>query len=75
METELPKAGIQCTVIPRIQQNGAAISASTVRRAIKENQMELLPSLVPPSTLRYLLSEEAVPVLSRIRQAEDVVHY
>lgn len=75
METELPKAGIQCTVIPRIQQKGAAISASTVRRAIKENQMELLPSLVPPSTLRYLLSEEAVPVLSRIRQAEDVVHY
>ena len=75
MEKELPKAGIQCSVIPRRQQDGAAISASTVRRAIKENHMELLPSLVPPSTLRYLLSREAAPVLCKIREAKDVIHY
>lgn len=75
MEKELPKAGIQCSVIPRRQQDGAAISASTVRRAIKENHMELLPSLVPPSTLRYLLSREAAPVLRKIREAKDVIHY
>lgn len=75
METELPKAGIQCSVIPRRQQNGAAISASAVRRAIQENRMELLPALVPGATLDYLLSREAAPVLRNIREAKDVVHY
>lgn len=75
MEKELPKAGIRCTVIPRRQQDGAAISASAVRRAIKENHMELLPSLVPQATLRYLLSQEADPVLRKIRGANDVIHY
>lgn len=75
METELPKAGIQCSVIPRRQQNGAAISASAVRRAIQENRMELLPALVPGATLDYLLSREAAPVLRNIRETKDVVHY
>jgi len=75
MEKELPKAGIQCSVIPRMQRDGAAVSASTVRRAIQENHMELLPSLVPPATLGYLNSGEAAPVLRKIREAKDVIHY
>lgn len=75
MEKELPKAEIQCSVIPRMQRDGAAISASTVRRAIQENHMELLPSLVPSATLGYLNSGEAAPVLRKIREAKDVIHY
>lgn len=75
MEQELPRSGIQCTVIPRRQQGGEAISASTVRKAIKDNHMDLLPALVPESTLHYLLSPEAAPVIQRIREADEVIHY
>lgn len=75
MEAELPGAGIQCIIIPRLQHDGISISASSVRRAIQNNQMELLPSLIPASTLNYLLRSEAIPVIDKIRASKDVVHY
>lgn len=75
MARELPKAGIQCHIIPRKEFGGNAISASTVRQALQAENWELLKSLVPPTTYRYFISPEADPVLQRIRRSENVVHY
>ena len=75
MEAELPKAGIQCRVIPRKQVDGTPVSASSVRYAIRENRMDLLAGLVPDSTYQYFCSEEAAPVIRAIASQDDVIHY
>ena len=75
MAEVLPQKGVQLTVVPRKESAGAAISASSVRAAIKEGNWELLGSLVPETTLRFLRSEEASSLREKIRAAGDVVHY
>ena len=75
MSEELPKAGIQCHIIPRKEANGKAISASTVRQALQAGDWEALKALVPATTLAYFQSLEAAPVLAKIRGAGNVVHY
>lgn len=75
MGEELPKAGIRFVEIPRALASGTVISASTVRAKLKAGDFQSLQSLVPQSTLDYLCSPEAEPVLEAIRRAENVVHY
>lgn len=75
MSAELPKAGIDCVILPRRQAMERPISASTVRQLLKERDFDTLKQLVPDSTLDYFKSEEAAPVMERICQAENVVHY
>ena len=75
MVRELPKAGIECHVVPRKQAAGQAISASTVRLALQKGDWESLKMLVPQTTLDYFQSPEAAPVLEHIRRADNVIHY
>lgn len=75
MQEELPKAGIECLVIPRKESQGKPISASTVRQAIKEGNLSAVRSLVPESTYRFFLSEEAAPIIQKIKAADQVIHY
>ena len=75
MAETLPQHGVDLVVVPRKESAGAAISASSVRTAIKEGNWELLGSLVPETTLRFLQSEEASSLREKIRTAGDVVHY
>ena len=75
MATKLPENGIECHIIPRKEVDGSVISASTVRNALKENQMELLKTLVPETTFEYFQSEEAQPVIEKIRNAKNVIHH
>lgn len=75
MAEELPKAGIDCKIIPRKEINGTPISASTVRNAIKIQNFELLAELVPATTLSYFKSEEAADVISSICNTDNVIHY
>ena len=77
MGEELPKAGIRFVELPRAtaQASGAVISASAVRESLKKGDFKALEALVPPSTLAYLKSREAEPVLEKLRQAESVAHY
>ena len=75
MAEELPKAGIACHIIPRKAIGDQVISASTVRRALQEGDMESFRRLVPPTTAAWFDSPEAAPVLQRIRGAGNVVHY
>ena len=48
----LPESGVEFREIPRLEQEGSAVSASTVRRRLKESQD--IQGLVPESTYRYL---------------------
>lgn len=75
MAAELPKADIQCRIIPRKEANGKPISASTVRQCLKDGDMETLKTLIPETTLRYFESPEAAPVIEKIRAEANVIHY
>ena len=75
MSQELPKQGITCHIIPRLQSQGKAISASTVRVALQNGDLETLKTLVPPTTYAYFASPQAAPVLQKIQKAGNVVHY
>ena len=75
MVEELPRHGLRCAVIKRKEQGGEAISASTVRQAIKDGDREKLKALVPPSTYDYFTIGEARPVIERIRAADNVIHH
>ena len=75
MAAELPKADIQCRIIPRKEANGKPISASTVRQCLKDGDMETLKALIPETTLRYFESPEAAPVIEKIRAEANVIHY
>ncbi|MDR1916360.1 MAG: [citrate (pro-3S)-lyase] ligase [Synergistaceae bacterium] len=75
MRSELPKAGIECAEILRIDLDGQPISASKVRQAIKEGDMDSVRSMVPKSTYDYLLTERGQEVIKRIRESRSVVHY
>lgn len=75
MSEKLPENNIACVIVPRKTDGEKAISASTVRQALKDNDMDTLKKLVPKSTLRYFESEEANEVIARIRNEENVVHY
>ena len=75
MAQALPGAGIECRIIPRKEAGGKAISASTVRQAIQQQDWETLKALVPQTTLDYFQSPASEPVRRRIAQAGNVVHY
>ena len=75
MARELPRAGIDCRIIPRKAVDGRVISASTVRKALQDGDWEMVSQLVPASTLTWFQSNEAAPVLERIRKAGNVIHY
>lgn len=75
MLEELPRAGIACQVVPRLEVDGAPVSASTVRCALQKGDLETVRKLVPCSTYRFFASAEAAPVLERLRATADVCHY
>ena len=75
MEEQLPKAGIACRVIPRKTVDGQVVSASVARQALRQNDLETFRKMVPESTWAWFSSPDAAPVLRRIRQAENVIHY
>lgn len=75
MAQSLPEAGIRCHIIPRKEAGGEVISASTVRRAIQQEDWETLKTLVPQTTLDYFMSPESEAVRKKIQQAGNVIHY
>lgn len=77
MTSYLPEYGVSCHVIERLQEKESLrpISASNVRKAIKNGDKSLLERLVPKTTSDFFISEEAYPVIERIRNEENVAHY
>lgn len=70
----LPRLGIECRVLPRLEANSAPIRAGSVRKAIQEGRMDRIKSCVPNSTWQYLCSEAAKPVIMKIREQSNVLH-
>ncbi|MDD4600363.1 [Citrate [pro-3S]-lyase] ligase [bioreactor metagenome] len=68
MKDILPQRGINVIEMPRLEINGEIISASKVRQAIRDNDWQTVQKMVPEVTYDYLLSEEGVPIVDKIRQ-------
>lgn len=75
MAKALPEAGIDCIIVPRKEAKGQAISASTVRTCLKNDDFDGLRSLVPDTTYAFFTSEEARPIIQKIKASENVIHY
>ena len=62
--------GIELKVIPREQKGHQGVSASTVRKALSEDDWETVYRMVPKSTLVYLKSPEGQAVIRKIKMTE-----
>lgn len=59
MQLLLPPGGVEVVELPRVQVAGTQVSASQVRRLLKEGRLEDIRPLVPPATYAYLEQMEA----------------
>ncbi len=75
MAAQLPKLGLTFRPIPRLAIRGETVSASSVRQAIHDGQLEKAAFMLPESSLRYFESEEAEPVIKGIRAMDEARHY
>jgi len=46
--------GCEVVEIPRLEENGSAVSASRVRKLLKERNFEEIKKIVPNTVLRFL---------------------
>jgi [citrate (pro-3S)-lyase] ligase len=67
MAEVLGEHGIEWVELPRVRVGDLPISATQVRKAFAENDMETLRDLVPPTTLEFLQSPPARPIAERLR--------
>ncbi|MDR1516186.1 MAG: [citrate (pro-3S)-lyase] ligase [Synergistaceae bacterium] len=75
MREELPKSGIECVEAERAKLDGQPISASLVRQAIHDGDMDAVRSMVPQSTYDYLETERGREIVKRLRESISVVHH
>ena len=75
MARRLPELGIRCRIIPRMERDGRPVSASTVRQAIHDGELNRAMALLPPSGRRYFASPEAAPVIVAIQAQQNVIHH
>ena len=75
MIRRLPELGIECRVVPRLERDGQPVSASTVRQAIHDGQLEDIRPLVPDAAWDYFTSPEAGAVVAAIQAEQNVIHY
>lgn len=74
MAEELPKHGIRCHILPRLEYDGVPVSASTVRKLIHDGSLDEACALLPETGARFFRSKEAEPVLAGIRAMENPIH-
>jgi len=64
----LPQFGIDIEIVPRKKLNDdMVISASHVRRGIKDGNWDLVEQLVPKTTMKFLKSKKAIPIIEKIK--------
>ncbi|MBN1233226.1 MAG: [citrate (pro-3S)-lyase] ligase [Candidatus Coatesbacteria bacterium] len=71
MMEELLPLGKKLIIIPRKQISGEVISASHVRKALRENDFTKIASLVPETTLKFLKSAEAKYIIEKLKNKES----
>jgi [citrate (pro-3S)-lyase] ligase len=67
----LPKYGVEVVLVERLMIEGQPVSASTVRKLIKEDEWDMIQKIVPESTYKYLISEEGKAVVSKIKVSDS----
>jgi [citrate (pro-3S)-lyase] ligase len=67
----LPAHGIDVRVVERIQVEGETVSASKVRDMIRRDDWVGIRRLVPDTTYRYVISEDAKEILEKIRNSNS----
>ena len=75
MAAELPRQGLEFRQIPRLALGGETVSASAVRQAIHDGELEKAAFMLPESSLRYFESAEAADVIAAIRAMDEAKHY
>lgn len=75
MAARLPKYGIECCIVPRLEADGSVISASTVRQAIHDGNLDSVKNMLPDSIYRYFSSPDSESVRASICSQEDLIHY
>ncbi|MFA8433280.1 MAG: [citrate (pro-3S)-lyase] ligase [Marinifilaceae bacterium] len=70
MKKHLPSNGVELIEIPRIAVGDTDnfISASKVRKAIREDRLDEVLDFLPNSTRRYLLSDESIDIREKIKR-------
>lgn len=58
MKSILPMYGVEVIEIPRFEQDGNIVSASMVRKYLREGKMELVKKMVPKSVYSYLCQKK-----------------
>lgn len=62
--------GIELKIIPREQKGNQIVSASTVRKALSEDDWETIYRMVPKSTLTYLKSPDGQEIIRKIKMLD-----
>jgi [citrate (pro-3S)-lyase] ligase len=74
MKEILPPRGIKVVEIPRKEVEGAAVSATKVRKALAVGNIDQLKNWVPPSTYSFLISADGARYGKMIREKEHEDH-
>lgn len=75
MKEKLPQHEIDCVEIPRAEQGGCVISASTVRQAIHDRNLDSVKNMLPETTYAFFAGKEGEDVCRRIQAERNVIHY
>lgn len=63
---------LSVVVIPRIEHNHLAISASSVRNLLKEDNWDKIKEIVPTTTFDFLQSEKGRVIIEKIKKSDSV---
>ncbi len=74
MEETLPQKGIKVTELQRYDIDGQPISASEVRKLIKQGKLAETKPLLPKTTYEFLVSDQARPIIDNIQRSETSRH-
>lgn len=75
MAAKLSDYGIECRIVPRMEADGSVISASTVRQAIHDGNLDSVKNMLPDSIYRYFSSPDSESVRASICRQEELIHY
>ncbi len=72
MEQVFSKNGIELKVVPREQKGDQVVSASTVRKALANDDWETVRRMVPKTTLVYLQSPAGQAIIHKIKLLQSL---
>ncbi len=71
MKKILPPAGVELIEIKRKSVNQDYISASKIRNAINNNQIESIKDYLPETTYKFLKSDEGLEIIKKIKSTNS----